>query len=92
MPKRIYFSNISGVFILKINTLVNVLFANQYNFDKKIIDRFGPNGFGSVTRAFSWCVCQFQTGYIFNYAFYIVFALVSYITFILIKYLQSVGA
>lgn len=62
------------------------------NFDKKIIDRFGPNGFGSVTRAFSWCVCQFQTGYIFNYAFYIVFALVSYITFILIKYLQSVGA
>ncbi|RUP42037.1 MAG: NADH-quinone oxidoreductase subunit L [Acinetobacter sp.] len=62
------------------------------NFDKKIIDRFGPKGFGSVTRAFSWCVGQFQTGYIFNYAFYIVFALVSYITFILIKYLQSVGA
>ena len=56
-------------------------------FDKKIIDRLGPNGFGVATRGFSWCVCQIQTGYIFNYAFYIIFAIVVCITMFVAKYL-----
>ena len=56
-------------------------------FDIKIIDRFGPNGFSVATRCFSWCVCQIQTGYIFNYAFYIVFAIVLCITVFVAKYL-----
>ncbi len=60
-------------------------------FDIKCIDRFGPNGFGVVTRGFSWCVCQIQTGYIFNYAFYIIFALVVCITIFVAKYLQGMG-
>jgi NADH-quinone oxidoreductase subunit L len=56
-------------------------------FDIKIIDRFGPNGFSMATRSFSWCMCQIQTGYIFNYAFYIVFAIVLCITVFVAKYL-----
>jgi NADH-quinone oxidoreductase subunit L len=56
-------------------------------FDVNIIDRFGPNGFGHLTRGFSWCVCQFQTGYIFNYALYIIFALVLCITIFVFQYL-----
>jgi NADH-quinone oxidoreductase subunit L len=61
------------------------------NFDKKIIDRFGPNGLALVTRGFSWCVCKMQTGYIVNYVFYIIFALVIYITIVVAKYLQAIG-
>jgi NADH-quinone oxidoreductase subunit L len=49
-------------------------------FDVRVIDRFGPNGFGYVTRSFSWAVCQFQTGYIYNYALYVILALVVCIT------------
>ena len=56
-------------------------------FDIKIIDRFGPNGFSITTRGFSWCMCQIQTGYIFNYAFYIIFAIVVCITVFVAKYL-----
>ncbi len=69
-----------------------VLSQLSNNFDKNVIDKFGPNGFGSLTRAFALGISQFQSGYIFNYAFYIVFAIVCYITFIIIKYLQSFGA
>ena len=56
-------------------------------FDIKIIDRFGPNGFSVAARGFSWCMCQIQTGYIFNYAFYIIFAIVVCITVFVAKYL-----
>jgi NADH-quinone oxidoreductase subunit L len=58
-------------------------------FDIKVIDRLGPNGFGTVTRGFSWCVCQIQTGYIFNYAFYIIFAVVICLTVFVAKYLYG---
>jgi NADH-quinone oxidoreductase subunit L len=59
-------------------------------FDVKIIDRFGPNGFSHFTRGLGWCVCQIQTGYIFNYALYIIFALVLCITIFIFKYLPLV--
>lgn len=59
-------------------------------FDVRIIDRFGPNGFAHLTRGFGWCVCQFQTGYIFNYALYIIIALVLCITIFVFKYLPIV--
>ena len=59
-------------------------------FDVRIIDRFGPNGFSHLTRGLGWCVCQFQTGYIFNYALYIIFALVLCITIFVFKYFSIV--
>lgn len=58
-------------------------------FDIRVIDRFGPNGFGLVTKGFSWCMCQIQTGYIFNYAFYIIFGVVMCITVFVVKYLYG---
>ncbi|NRB11266.1 MAG: NADH-quinone oxidoreductase subunit L [Rickettsiaceae bacterium] len=56
-------------------------------FDNKFIDRFGPNGFSKITNGFSWCMCQVQTGYIFNYAFYIIMAIIFCITIFIVKYL-----
>lgn len=75
--------------------LFDKLFVNSTNclsklaqiFDKKAIDRFGPDGFSMLTRGLSWCMCQIQTGYIFNYALYMIFALVVCITFFVGKYL-----
>lgn len=58
-------------------------------FDTKIIDRFGPNGLSVTTRGFGWCMCQIQTGYIFNYAFYIIFAMVLCVTIFVVKYLHG---
>jgi len=60
--------------------LTNVLSSWSGCFDIRVIDRFGPNGFSYVTRGFSWCVCQFQTGYIYNYTLYIILALVACVT------------
>lgn len=59
-------------------------------FDSKVIDRFGPGSFGIVTRGFSWFICQVQTGYLYNYAFYIIFSLVVCITVFVFKYLTIV--
>jgi NADH-quinone oxidoreductase subunit L len=64
-------------------------FANM--FDSKIIDRFGPNGFSCMTKAFSKYVCKIQTGYIFNYTFYIIGALLVCITFFIAQYLYGLG-
>lgn len=55
-------------------------------FDMKFIDRFGPGGVAYVTRIFSWFVCQIQTGYIFNYALYIISSLVLCMTIIIFYY------
>lgn len=66
------------------------LSSSSSYLDVKIIDRFGPNGFGHLTRGFSWCICQFQTGYIFNYVLYIIFALVLCITVFVFKYLSTI--
>lgn len=56
-------------------------------FDVRVIDRFGPNGFGHFTRGLSWCVSQFQTGYLFSYALYVIFSLMLCITIFVFKYL-----
>lgn len=58
----------------------NVLSKWSGYFDSKVIDRFGPNGFGYTTKLFSWCVCQFQTGYIYSYVLYIILSLVVCVT------------
>ena len=66
---------------------INCLSKLSQTFDKKVIDRFGPDGFSLATKGLSWCMCQIQTGYIFNYAFYMIFALVVCITVFVGKYL-----
>lgn len=58
----------------------NLLSSWSGCFDVRVIDRFGPNGMAYLTRGFSWCVCQFQTGYIYNYALYMILALVLCVT------------
>jgi NADH-quinone oxidoreductase subunit L len=55
-------------------------------FDIKVIDRFGPNGFSVATNCVSAVVSKIQTGYIFNYAVYIIFALVVCITIFVAKF------
>ncbi len=63
----------------------------SYVFDMKVIDRFGPNGFSMMTRWVSGFVSKIQTGYIFNYAAYVIFALVLCITIFIAKFLYGVG-
>lgn len=53
-------------------------------FDVKIIDRFGPNGFGYLARSLGWIVSKAQTGYLFSYALYIILSLVLCITVFII--------
>lgn len=75
------------IFVTKICYLSKI---SNY-FDKMVIDRFGPNGFAVITRLFSKGTSMLQTGYIYNYVFYIICSLVICITFFVIRYLQAVG-
>lgn len=59
-------------------------------FDYKVIDRFGPSGVSFATKVFSWVICQVQTGYIVNYAIYIILSIVVWLTVFIFKYLPLV--
>jgi len=84
LKNKFFFDEIFGrLFISPVNCLSKL----SKIFDMRVIDRFGPDGFGLATRGLSWCMCQIQTGYIFNYAFYMIFALVICITVFVGKYL-----
>lgn len=66
-----------------------MLSKGSFLFDMKVIDRFGPNGFSFITRICSWCICRVQTGYIYNYVFYMICALVICITILIFSYVQQ---
>tara|TARA_Y100000590_G_scaffold272315_1_gene305728 strand:+ start:2129 stop:3913 length:1785 start_codon:yes stop_codon:yes gene_type:complete len=53
--------------------LSNILWKNG---DKKIIDEYGPNGISRIINAFSSYLSQFQSGYLYHYAFVMLAGLV----------------
>ena len=53
--------------------------------DRKVIDRFGPDGFANVSRLCGVLMSRFQTGYIFQYAFVIMIGLMVLLGWILYK-------
>jgi NADH-quinone oxidoreductase subunit L len=67
--------------LIKVSKFINI-------FDQKAVDRFGPQGLSAATRGFAFVVSRFQTGYIFNYTFITLLAIViciSYFVFNLIR-------
>ncbi|AAY62108.1 proton-translocating NADH-quinone oxidoreductase, chain L family protein [Rickettsia felis str. Pedreira] len=69
LHNKYYFDEIYNFLIVK---PINCLASLFYLGDQKIIDRFGPNGFSRVVNCFSVLTGKTQTGYVFNYALYIV--------------------
>ncbi len=69
LRNKYYFDEIYNFLIVK---PINCLASLFYLGDQKIIDRFGPNGFSRVVNCFSVLTGKTQTGYVFNYALYIV--------------------
>ena len=69
IKNKYYFDEIYNFLIVK---PINCLASLFYLGDQKIIDRFGPNGFSRVVNCFSVLTCKTQTGYVFNYALYMV--------------------
>lgn len=60
-------------------------------FDQGVIDRLGPAALSKIVNNFSKAVSNLQTGYIFNYAFIIISAVVVCITALLITWQMSQG-
>jgi len=75
---KYYFDELYNYLIVK---PINCLASLFYLGDQKIIDRFGPNGFSRVVNCFSVLTGKTQTGYVFNYALYIVSFIVVVISF-----------
>lgn len=44
--------------------------------DRRIIDRFGPDGFASLSNSFANIFSRFQSGYVYQYAFVMIIGLV----------------
>jgi NADH-quinone oxidoreductase subunit L len=86
LKNKFFFDEIYNKLFIRTTKCLSCL-ANM--FDVKIIDRFGPNGFSVIARGCSWCICQIQTGYMFNYAFYIIFAMVLCVTLFVANYLHG---
>ncbi|AAU04235.1 NADH-quinone oxidoreductase subunit L [Rickettsia typhi] len=82
LRNKYYFDEIYNYLIIKPIHCLAYLF---YLGDQKIIDRFGPNGFARVINYFCALTCKIQTGYIFNYALYIVSFIVITISYFVWK-------
>ena len=82
LRNKYYFDELYNCLIVK---PINCLASLFYLGDQKIIDRFGPNGFSRVVNCFSVLTCKTQTGYVFNYALYIVSFIVVTISFFVWK-------
>ena len=53
--------------------------------DQNIIDRFGPDGITKIIKLISNKAVQFQSGYIYDYAFVMLIGLSALITFLILK-------
>jgi NADH-quinone oxidoreductase subunit L len=53
--------------------------------DENTIDRFGPNGMARLIKLLSNKAVQFQTGYIYDYAFVMLLGLSALITFLILN-------
>ncbi|GAA5252053.1 NADH-quinone oxidoreductase subunit L [Candidatus Rickettsia kedanie] len=82
LRNKYYFDEIYNFLIVKPTNCLAYLF---YLGDQKIIDRFGPNGFLRVVNCFSVLTGKTQTGYVFNYALYIVLFIVVTISYFVWK-------
>ncbi|WP_052290660.1 NADH-quinone oxidoreductase subunit L [Rickettsia akari] len=82
LRNKYYFDEIYNFLIVKPTNCLAYLF---YLGDQKIIDRFGPNGFSRVVSCFSVLTGKTQTGYVFNYALYIVLFIVVTISYFVWK-------
>ena len=78
LKNKFYFDEIYYFLFVKTTRLISC-FANY--IDQKLIDKCGPHGVSSMVNTASKLVSRIQTGYICNYALYIIFALVMIITF-----------
>lgn len=82
LRNKYYFDEIYNFLIVK---PINCLASLFYLGDQKIIDRFGPNGFSRVVNCFSVLTGKTQTGYVFNYALYIVSFIVVTISYFVLS-------
>jgi NADH-quinone oxidoreductase subunit L len=65
---------------------IKKLGAFLFNFgDKKIIDGFGPDGVSSRVLYFAKQIGRLQTGYIYHYAFAMLFGLTVFISYFFLK-------
>lgn len=83
LKNKFFFDEIYAKLIIQPTKSLSILSGI---FDGKVIDKFGPGSASMVTRGFSWFICSVQTGYLYNYAFYIIFSLVVCITVFVFKY------
>ena len=80
LKSKFLFDEIYEICIIKPFKYISLL---SRIFDIQIIDRFGARSSAYIVRILSSLACQVQTGYIFNYALYIILALMLCMSFII---------
>ena len=87
LKRKFFFDEVYDVVWVK---GVNILALGARYFDKYVIDMVGPGFASLITNGVSRCICKIQTGYIYNYVFYIMLSIVLYISFVVYQFLQTV--
>lgn len=78
-----YFDEIYNFAIVRPAWIIGEFFSKIV--DRKIIDRFGPDGFSHLSRWSGGLLSRFQSGFIFQYAFVMVIALVAFVGWVLYR-------
>ncbi|MGI4775464.1 MAG: NADH-quinone oxidoreductase subunit L [Janthinobacterium lividum] len=87
LKNKYYFDEIYDYLVVR---NIKALSDSMDIIDKTLIDKFGPIGVSGIIRIMASKVSSFQTGYIFNYALIISFALLICLTCFLINFVVKI--
>ena len=76
---------IGKVFSGKVNPLKKLGVIFWKKGDQNTIDRFGPDGISKIIKHISNKAVQFQSGFIYDYAFVMLIGLSALITYLILK-------
>ncbi|MEM7679998.1 MAG: NADH-quinone oxidoreductase subunit L, partial [Pseudomonadota bacterium] len=103
LPERIkaLFAPFHGLFFNKwfFDELYDAVFVKNtfrlgrlfWSTDQKVVDRFGPDGAAKASRALANLVSRFQSGYVFQYAFVMMIAVIGIVSWFAFKHGFGLG-
>jgi NADH-quinone oxidoreductase subunit L len=86
--RKWFFDELYHVLFVKTSHLFGLLF---FKTDKNVVDRFGPDGSATASMGIAGLLGKFQSGYVYQYAFVMVIAVIGIISWFFFKNAQALG-
>jgi NADH-quinone oxidoreductase subunit L len=86
--RKWFFDELYHLLFVKTSHLLGLLF---FKTDKNVVDRFGPDGSAAASVKVAGILSRFQSGYVYQYVFVMVIAVIGLISWFFFKNAQALG-